>query len=74
MTRGKYLDQGAKRRGRAGWIEHQQEDTPRHGRPHDPPARAALPMRPLDEEPEATPAERADETRRSTTSVKTVST
>lgn len=67
MTRARYLDQGAKRSGRAGWIEHQQEDTPRHVRPHDPPARVALPMRPLEEDTPATPAERKGVAPRATT-------
>lgn len=64
MTRAKYLDQGAKRRGRAGWIEHQQEDTPRHTRPHDPAARAALPMKPLEDgEPDKPAGPAADQPR-----------
>ncbi len=71
MTRGKYLSQGAKRRGRAGWIEHQQEDTPRHAVAHDPPARPALPMRPLDEE-ETAPQRRRTVVLRATEPAETV--
>lgn len=34
MTRGEYLHMGNIRTGRAGWLEHQQESSPRHGAFH----------------------------------------
>jgi len=61
MVRAEYLDSGIQRQGRAGWIEHLEEDSPRHGVVHDPPARKDLPMRELaaaahlDGEPAARP-------------------
>jgi hypothetical protein len=36
MTRGHYLQSGDKQRGRAGWLEHLQETSPRHGPAHAP--------------------------------------
>lgn len=35
MTRGEYLHMGTIRKGRAGWLEQQQESSPRHGAIHD---------------------------------------
>ena len=35
MTRGEYLCMGRENRGRAGWLEHLQETSPRHGITHD---------------------------------------
>jgi hypothetical protein len=52
MTRGEYLDMGIVRKGRAGWLEHQQESSPRHGAFHAEGARRDAPDLPsaLDEE------------------------
>ena len=52
MTRGDYLDMGNDRRGRAGWLEHQQESSPRHGAFHaegERPDAAVLPSALADE-------------------------
>jgi len=43
MTRGKYLDSGDKQTGRAGWLEHLQETSPRHGPAHAPAERKTQP-------------------------------
>jgi hypothetical protein len=43
MTRGEYLDMGTKEHGRAGWLDHLQETSPRHGPKHAAAERASSP-------------------------------
>ncbi len=46
MTRGDYLGMGTKAHGRAGWLDHLQETSPRHGAAHAEPERAQSPALP----------------------------
>ena len=43
MTRGEYLGMGMKEQGRAGWLDHLQETSPRHGAKHAAAERANSP-------------------------------
>ncbi len=43
MTRGEYFDMGTIHKGRAGWLEHQQESSPKHGAFHAEGARRDAP-------------------------------